>query len=625
MANKQYFLSDEKSLKLLSDDNLKYVEENVDNILLWHTDFKGYLKNGADIFTYLSTSQFKEILVHLVENNVRVGILPHPENDVLQKGYSVPTNFLVAFDEIKSCEKTLSLDLLFCNDEPIFHQITTGKIMQFFTAKSQKKGYHKVIHLFRFFRLSSQSKSILVNIKSEEKDAFETAISELLIVQNSKNAAISRLLLSESFKNDGLFHCFLFAPRSIIQMVRAYLLKVFLGVHQSNKEFDFLGHIKSERLELTFTQEIPINLDNQINKIKKLSLVINKQINLIPNKKLTELPGEATIKRTYQVANLPTGEAKRELVTKRLPWIQHASTEEFKELFKVLRENAKPRQTYVVLMMLSTILASFGLFSNSSPVVIGAMILAPLMSPIISVSMGVLRQDKTLIKSGLVTIGIGVAVGLFFAILLTIITPIYEINKEILARTNPNIIDLGIAVVSGAAGAYAHAKEEIAKTLAGVAIAVALVPPLAVSGIGIGLLNFEIFSGAFLLLLTNLTGMVLAGALTFLLVGYSPFRLARRGLLISLLIVSAISIPLGYGFFTKVQDAKIISSLSNQIIDSYEIQQVNIIQRQPLKLGVTVVSSAFLEEEEIQLIKENLEQQIDRDIKLEISVKIRTD
>jgi hypothetical protein len=73
-------------------------------------------------------------------------------------------------------------------------------------------------------------------------------------------------LVSESFTNDGLFHCFLFAPRSIAQMIRAYFLKIFLGGNQSNKEFDFMGHIKTEILELTFTKAISISVDSRIEK-----------------------------------------------------------------------------------------------------------------------------------------------------------------------------------------------------------------------------------------------------------------------------------------------------------------------------------------------------------------------
>ncbi|MCH8535592.1 MAG: hypothetical protein LAT51_11030 [Flavobacteriaceae bacterium] len=73
----------------------------------------------------------------------------------------------------------------------------------------------------------------------------------------------------------------------------------------------------------------------------------------------------------------------QEMVDKRLPLIKHSSTEEYKELFTVLRENAKTKSSYLILMVLSTLLATFGLFADSTPVIIGAMILAPLISPVI--------------------------------------------------------------------------------------------------------------------------------------------------------------------------------------------------------------------------------------------------
>ena len=124
--------------------------------------------------------------------------------------------------------------------------------------------------------------------------------------------------------------------------------------------------------------------------------------------------------------------------------------------------------------------------------------------------MGLLRQDGQLIRYSLKSIGLGLLLGYLCAILITWMTPLTTVNLQILARVRPNLLDLGIAVGSGIAGAYAHSKKEVAKTLAGVAIAVALVPPLAVSGIGIGWMNWGVFSGALLLLVTNLAGMVLA-------------------------------------------------------------------------------------------------------------------
>lgn len=141
------------------------------------------------------------------------------------------------------------------------------------------------------------------------------------------------------------------------------------------------------------------------------------------------------------------------------------------------------------------------------------------------------------------------------------VIPLHHVTGEIAARLNPNLLDIGVALVSGVAGAYAHAREEAARSLAGVAIAVALVPPLAVSGIGLGWGEWAVFQKSFLLFLTNLFGIVLAGNLTFLLLGFGPFRLAQRGLLTALALVGVVSLPLGVGFSRMIEQNAIVRAL----------------------------------------------------------------
>ncbi|MCC5915947.1 MAG: TIGR00341 family protein [Cryomorphaceae bacterium] len=321
---------------------------------------------------------------------------------------------------------------------------------------------------------------------------------------------------------------------------------------------------------------------------------------------------------------MPRGETVSELTRGPLPFILHASTEEFKELFQVLRENATPKASYLVLMVLSTILATFGLFANSAPVVIGAMILAPLMSPIISLSMGTLRQDKGLIINSIYTIASGLGLAFLCSVLITLLTPLNAPNAEILSRTSPNLLDLGIAVFSGVAGAYAHAREEVAKTLAGVAIAVALVPPLAVAGIGLGWFDGGIFFGATLLLLTNLAGMVLAGAFTFLLLGFSPFRLAQRGLLISAAIVLLLSIPLGLGFYKMVYESNVVERIESwERDDKIQIKDVQMLGLNPLTISVRLISDHTLSDSEIDKIKEEIEERLGKKVSLEVNVTVK--
>jgi uncharacterized hydrophobic protein (TIGR00271 family) len=250
------------------------------------------------------------------------------------------------------------------------------------------------------------------------------------------------------------------------------------------------------------------------------------------------------------------------------------------------------------------------------------MILAPLMSPIISLSMGTLRQDRNLISQSFITIAAGMALSVLFAVLITWITPLNSPGSEILSRTRPHLLDLGIAVVSGIAGAYAHAREEVAKTLAGVAIAVALVPPLAVAAIGLGWGNLSIFLGAFLLLITNLAGMVLAAALTFMYLGFSSFKLARKGLLISLLIVVALSIPLSFSFNQMINEHKITQKIEKLETEHISIRNVKIRSVSPAQVSLTLVSDKQIEDSQIDEMKKIIEAEVGEEIQMEVITAI---
>src|SRR5690606_33888824 len=141
---------------------------------------------------------------------------------------------------------------------------------------------------------------------------------------------------------------------------------------------------------------------------------------------------------------------------------------------------------------------------------------------------------------------------------------------------SPTLLDMGIAVSSGIAAAYAHSKESIAKSIAGVAIAVALVPPLPVAGIGIGWWDWEVFSGAILLYATNLAGIILFAGLTFLVLGFAPFKRAKMGLVYTFIIVILVAVPLSLSFNRIMQEASITRSLEGTTIDNVVLRDVKI-------------------------------------------------
>lgn len=612
---------DKKDLDLSKIDEKHLI--SLDNKLIYNNRLtKNSLKNYKTVFLFLNDENLKKFLTDFIELDLNYVFLPHPDAPLAQKTFEIPKSINDAFEHYLNCDKSESASLLFVNDKMVIHNISSGIIMNLLSSPAKGlKDRFKILKFF--FKRIKRQQYLGLSIKRSNEEIFETAVTDFLIVQDSKNTSIAKMILGETNVNKKSFHLFMMAPRSFFQVLSAFILKLLLGTNQKIKAFKFLGHIKDKKLVIKLDESTKILIDGTPTECEQLELELRGEIKFLPYPKYIEVEKEESDSTAFKVENLPNKNTQDEFTGKKLPWLKYATTEEYKGLFQQLRENAKPKQTYVVLMILSTILATLGLFSDSSPVIIGAMILAPLMSPIISLSMGVLRQDRSLIQTSLVTVLVGILVGYLFAVIITVITPLSDINEEIRMRTNPNIIDLGIAVISGAAGAYAHSKEEIAKTLAGVAIAVALVPPLAVSGIGLGWLNWSVFFGAFLLLITNLTGMVLAGSLTFLLAGYSPFKLAKKGLLISTFFVLALSVPLGYGFVRVVQENQIIQSISYKEFDQVTIKDVRVLNHSPLTLSITILSEDVPTQSEIDKVKSEVELILDKEVTLEIQTKFK--
>ncbi|MGW8161852.1 MAG: TIGR00341 family protein [Desulfobulbales bacterium] len=250
------------------------------------------------------------------------------------------------------------------------------------------------------------------------------------------------------------------------------------------------------------------------------------------------------VREQIRVAALPAGKELLKARHSKVPFFAYASEERFKDLFSALRVDARFGVIYLVLMLLSTILATTGLYLNSASVIIGAMLLAPLMAPIVSLAMGILRQDVWLMKKSIGTIVLGIILALMTAAVMTLFFTYKPVTGEMEARLSPTVLDLIVAITAGVAGAYTKSHKEILQSLAGVAIAVALVPPLAVAGIGIGRLDPEFFGQAFLLFSTNLVGIILAATFTFRVLGYSPAVKSKRGIGVVFFLLTLISIPL---------------------------------------------------------------------------------
>ena len=219
------------------------------------------------------------------------------------------------------------------------------------------------------------------------------------------------------------------------------------------------------------------------------------------------------------------------------------------EVYAQMRHSARAGVDFYVLIVISASLAIFGLFQDSAAVVIGAMLVAPLMSPIVSISQGIVQGNVRMIRKGLASTMKGTVVAVVVAALFTLAMPDGPPTAQILARTQPTLLDLGVGLAAGAAAAYGISRKSVAAALPGVAIAVALVPPLCVVGYGLGADRLDIAFGATLLYLTNLAAIVFVAAVLFLLLGFYPRQAERRravrgAVLATLAGVLMLSVPL---------------------------------------------------------------------------------
>jgi uncharacterized hydrophobic protein (TIGR00271 family) len=183
------------------------------------------------------------------------------------------------------------------------------------------------------------------------------------------------------------------------------------------------------------------------------------------------------------------------------------------------------------LMLLSVAIATLGILSDSTAVVIGAMLVAPLMGPVLGFAAAiVIGWPRRVFRQGtLVVFGSVLAVVLAVVIAFAMPGAARPFPGELIARTSPNLLDLGIALAAGAVGAYGQVRDQASDALPGVAVAVALVPPLAVVGVSMQLTEWQMALGALLLFLANVAGIVASASLTFIAAGFVPGRQLLSG------------------------------------------------------------------------------------------------
>jgi uncharacterized hydrophobic protein (TIGR00271 family) len=195
-----------------------------------------------------------------------------------------------------------------------------------------------------------------------------------------------------------------------------------------------------------------------------------------------------------------------------------------------LRENSHPGFDYFLLVLLSSVIATLGLLIDSEATIIGAMLVAPLMSPIVGVGLGSIRGDEKLLRDAVAALIRGALMAIAMSAFLTVLNRVlpfipFQVDNlpdEIMSRIRPSPFDMVIALAGGIAAAYALIMPNLSAALPGVAIATATMPPLCVVGVGLATNRGDVAGGGFLLFITNIVTIAFASMIVFWILGFNP-------------------------------------------------------------------------------------------------------
>ena len=287
-----------------------------------------------------------------------------------------------------------------------------------------------------------------------------------------------------------------------------------------------------------------------------------------------------------------------------------------------------PSFSFHFMLILSAVISTLGLLANSVAIIIGAMIIAPLMGPIIGMAFSVAMGNRKLLRRSSFTLFKGIVLTIVASWLTTSIVGLETVESEILSRTNPTLIDFGIAMAAGLAGAFTQTRRSIADAIPGVAIAVALVPPLSVIGIGLAMGEETIALGSFLLFLTNLICIIFFGSLVFLFQSYGNLDRAKKGLATSTIVMFVLGIPLTLSMRELIIKKNVTSQVSDIIVqetsafENSNVESISVVPRSDrLHVGIEIIAPMdSISQADIDRLKRLIDEKTDRNIDLRVEV-----
>ena len=272
----------------------------------------------------------------------------------------------------------------------------------------------------------------------------------------------------------------------------------------------------------------------------------------------------------------------KDLRTVLLEIIHLRDTTDVRGTIESVRRSIAIRGYNVWILACGAMLASIGLDTNSAAVIIGAMLISPLMSPILGIGLSIAINDRDHLMLALENFAIAVVASLGVSTLYFLLTPLGTATEEIMARTYPTLLDVLVAIFGGTAGIVAGSRKDKTNAIPGVAIATALMPPLCTAGFGIATLRWDIFGGAFYLFFINsvfiaLSTYVICRFLRFPYVDYVDDSARRRAVTWIMLFAILVSLPSGYfllNVITRARTERNVRAYLEEVINDHEHEAI---------------------------------------------------
>jgi len=300
------------------------------------------------------------------------------------------------------------------------------------------------------------------------------------------------------------------------------------------------------------------------------------------------------------------------------------------KFYSNLASGSRPNFDYYIMVALSSAIATLGLLLNSPAVIIGAMLVAPLMTPILALSLGIATGQRNILFRSFEAMMKGMFLAVGISIIITLIFPSEHLGVEVLSRTEPKILDLLIAIASGIAGAYAMAHGKVKAALPGVAIAAALMPPVCTIGICIARALPVAAEGALLLFTVNLIGISFAAGFILLFLGLHPekkehYKKTTRTILSAFVTVLSLGLILFFigrsSHLENQMETKMTSLLQENISSgNYELISINCerLEHDTIMISATIAGEIEPDKELLKDIEKNIESEENKPIKLNL-------